>query len=539
MTLDTGMTMGEALKSVAEARPQQEALICEGYRATYGELVDQVDLFARELFARGIRKGDHIAVMVPPGPEFVRSFFSLALLGAVIVPLDPEIRRRRFRQVLDDAGLAALIAGESQALAVLLDGERTPHLIGVSREGGTCSIVGDGSSLDKGPPESTLGSQVTPDDLLAILYTSGTTGRPKGTMHSHRSLIAPVAATAKLRELWDRPNLEVLGQQIKALARYRGRLLRAMGGPMTFLSTTGWHTITGLEIMLQSLLMGDRLVVMPRFHPREALELIERERVTIVVGVPTAYQVLLRLEGREGYDTSSLIICGVGAAPCPPHLAEEIEKAFGCATYIGFGATETGGGIAVSSLADDDRQRTETVGRPLSEIDIKVVDPEGRELPPGEVGELLCRSEGVMKGYYGDPDQTAEVLDEEGWYHTGDLAVIDGKGYIRIVGRLKDLIIRGGQNIYPAEIEAYLTDHPGIREAAVVGVPAEMGGENVWAYLILEEGESMTSQEVLSYCREGLEPYMIPAQVRVVEEYPRSRSGKPQKHKLREQALAE
>ncbi len=251
--------------------------------------------------------------------------------------------------------------------------------------------------------------------------------------------------------------------------------------------------------MLQGLLLGDRLVVMPRFHPRRALELVEQERVTVLIAVPMAYQVMLGLEGLDAHgwdvpaDTSSLIVCGTGAAPCPPHLAREIERCFGCAVYIGFGATETGGGIAVSSLADSPRRRTETVGRPLTDLHVKIVDERGRELPPGEVGELICRGESVMLGYYNDPDATAQVIDEGGWYHTGDLGVIDEDGYIRVVGRKRDLIIRGGQNVYPAEIEEYLGAHPQIREAAVVGVPASVGGEHVWAFIILDEGSRCRS----------------------------------------------
>jgi len=287
-------------------------------------------------------------------------------------------------------------------------------------------------------------------------------------------------------------------------------------------------------VVFQALLMGDRLVAMPRFHPREALRLVEEERVTILVAVPMMYQIMLGLEGFEQYDTSSLLICGTGAAPCPPHLAREIQRRFGCAVHIGFGATETGGGLAISSLADSAKQQAETVGRPLPDTEIKIVDDQGRELPPGEVGELACRSDGVMLGYYGAPEATAEVLDEEGWYYTGDLAMIDADGYLRIVGRKKDMIIRGGQNIYPAEIEGYLTSHPKIREAAVVGMPSTVGGESVWAFIILEDGVEMTAEEVLSYCRAELEPFKIPSRVRFMAEFPRSAAGKPQKFKLRE-----
>jgi fatty-acyl-CoA synthase len=239
----------------------------------------------------------------------------------------------------------------------------------------------------------------------------------------------------------------------------------------------------------------------------------------------------------EQYDTSSLLICGVGGAPCPPHLAQEIQRRLRCAIHVGFGATELGGGVSVTSLADADRQRTETVGRPLPGMEIKVVDEQRRELAPGQVGELACRGDNVMLGYYQAPEVTAQVIDEEGWYYTGDLARVDERGYIQIVGRKKDMIIRGGQNVYPAEIEGYLTAHPKIREAAVVGVPSPLEGESVWAFVLLEDGIKMAEREVLDHCRLELELYKIPSRVRFVDEFPRSATGKPQKYKLRERAL--
>jgi fatty-acyl-CoA synthase len=287
------------------------------------------------------------------------------------------------------------------------------------------------------------------------------------------------------------------------------------------------------------LLMGDRLVVMPRFHPREALRLVERERVTILVAVPMGYKVMLELEGFEQYDTSSLLICGTGAAPCPPHLAREIQDRLGCAVHIGFGATETGGGISVTSITDSDAHQAETVGRPMPGVEVKIVDERRRELPSGQVGELACRGDSVMLGYYRAPEMSAEVMDEEGWYYTGDLAMMDGDGYLRIVGRKRDLIIRGGQNIYPPEIENYLMAHPWIREAAVVGVPSPLEGESVWAFVLLEEGADMTPRQVLGYCREELEPHMVPSQVRFVTDFPRSETGKPQKFALRAAASQE
>jgi len=537
--LNTQMTMAEALREVVETRRMQEALVCGDVRVTYGGLLDHIHALAGGLYRLGVRKADKIAALLPPGPEFVALFFAAAELGAVIVPLNPQTRQRGLSDVLRDAEPAALVTSRLIEDEVRQQAASLRHVIFTDTE------HGDGLSLaalvkSVPVPQSAFPppADVSPQDLLTLLYTSGTTGTPKGTMHSHRSLIAPVVASVKLRELWlRRPSLKTLGQTAIALARYRERLLRAAGRPQTFLSTVGWHTITGLEVMLQGLLMGDRLVVMPRFHPREALRLVEQERVTVLVAVPMAYQVMLGVQEFDRYDTASLLICGTGAAPCPPHLAREIQRRFGCAVHIGFGATETAGGISATSIADSAARQSETVGRPMPGMEVKVVDEERRELPPGQVGELACRSDSVMLGYYRAPDTTAEVIDEDGWYYTGDLAVIDEAGYLRIVGRKKDVIIRGGQNVYPAEIETYLTSHPRIREAAVVGVPSAVGGESARAFVILQDGAQMAAQEVLDYCRAALEPYKIPSRVQFVAEFPRSETGKPQKFKLRAMAI--
>ena len=534
--LNAEMTMAQAFRQVAESHADQEALVCGDIRATYGQLLERIHSLAGGLYERGVRKGDKVVALLPPGPEFVYVFFAVAELGAIVVPLNPQVRRRSLSGVLDDARPVALVALPSIEEDVLQQAAGVRHIILTSGQEKPGTYLSDLIAAGERPawPQP----DVSPQDLVALLYTSGTTGTPKGTMHSHRSLIAPVVASLKVRELWRRPNLKRLGPTVKALARYRERLLRAATQRQTWMSMAGWHTVTGLEIVFQALLMSDRLVVMPRFHPREALKTVERERVNIMVGVPTTYQVILGLEDLESYDTSSLLVCGVGGAPCPPHLAKEIQRRFHCAIHIGFGATELGGGVAVTSLTDPDRQRTETVGQPMPGMEVKIVDDQRRELPLGQVGELACRSDSVMLGYYQAPETTAQVIDEDGWYYTGDLAWIGEKGYIHIVGRKKDMIIRGGQNIYPAEIEAYLITHPKIREVSVVGVPSAVEGESVWAFVLLKDGAEMTAREVLDYCRQELEPYKIPSQVRFMDEFPRSEAGKPQKFKLRETALA-
>lgn len=536
--LTTQMTMAEALRQVAVARPDQEALVCGDARLTYRELVVRAEALAHGLLRLGIRKGDRVAALVPPGPEFVFLFFALAALGGVLVPLNLQLRRQTLSAILRDAEPLMLVSALPLEADILAEVPGLQHLIAVPPAQGfgtpweTLFVPPDAGQ----PPWP----EVAPTDLLALLYTSGTTGTPKGSMHTHRSLIAPVVASIKLRELWlGRPNPEMLGRMFKALLRYRERLLRAAGQPQTMLSTTGWQNTTGLEVMLQALLMGDRLVVMPRFHPREALRLVQEERVTILIAVPTAYQVMLALPDFDHYDLSSLLICGTGAAPCPPQLARAIQRRFGCAVHIGFGATETGGGISATSLADSARAQAETVGRPMPGMEVKIVDEQRREVPRGQVGELACRSDSIMLGYYRAPEATAEVLDDEGWYYTGDLAWQDEEGYLHIVGRKRDVIIRGGQNVYPAELEAFLAGHPKIQEAAVVGVPSGVAGENIWAFVIPRPDVSLTPQEVLEYCRSHLEAYKLPVVVRVVSDFPRAEGGKPQKFKLQALALGE
>lgn len=534
--LNTGMTMAEAFQQIAVSRPNQEAIVCEGIRFTYGQTLDRVKVLARGLYAIGIRKADKIVCLLPPGVEFVHLFFATAELGAVIVPLNVQSRARGIAGVVDNAEAAVLVTARPPDEPLLEALSALRHIISVDATGGTNLILDQLIAL--GRNSQPYPSDVLPDDLMALMYTSGTTGSPKGTMHSHKSLIAPVVATTKLRELWmTRPSLKWLGMSAKALVRYRMRLLRAAGHPQTFLSTVGWHSISGLMIMLQCLLMGDRLVVMPRFHPRGALELVEQERVSILVAIPMVLQILLEIQKSDPYDTSSLLVCGTGAAPCPPSLAREAQSVFGCAVHIGFGSTETAGGISATSLDDSDERQAGTVGRPMPGMEIKVVDSQRRDLPPGEVGEVACRSESLMLGYYRAPNDTAEVIDEAGWYYTGDLGTMDEQGYLRIVGRKKDVIIRGGQNIYPEEIETYLRTHPRIREAVVVGVPAAVGGENAWAFVRPEDGVELDEQEVVAFCREELEPYKIPSQVRIVSDLPRSETGKPQKFKLREEAI--
>jgi len=540
------MTMGEALANVATRVGRRVALVAGGEQVTYGQLWERADGLAWSLRGLGIGQGDRIATLLWPGAEFVYLFFATALLGAVIVPLPPRLRRHEMEGFLRELQPKLVVtttelevAEGLEALRVLKREEPFLHhvLVTDAPEAGEPDFP---ALLTISPQAGGVAAQVNPKDLLAILYTSGTTGKAKGIMHSHRGLIAPVVASIKLRETWMTwPNFRLLNRWLRVLVRYGLRLLAAAGRQQTMLSTNGIHTIAGLEAMLQALLMGDKLVLLQRFHPLRVLEAIERERVTVLIAVPMAYVAMMRSREFDNYRHSSLLICAVGAAPCPPELAREIRRRFGCAVHIGFGLTEIGGGIAATSLEDAPSRQAETVGQPMPGIEIRVVDEEHRPLPPDSVGELACRSDSLMLGYFGDRHNLGEVVDEQGWLYTGDLAVMDAEGYIRIVGRKKDMIIRGGQNVHPARIEAHIATLAQVREAAVVGVSDALGGESVWAFVILETGARLGEQDILTHCRGSLEAYEIPQQVRIVEDLPRTSTGKPQKYKLREIAEKE
>ena len=542
----TNTSLAEAFESTAQQNLHKEAVVYGDVRLTYGELARQVDALAYGLAKLGVKKGDRVGLLLHNCPEYVVAFFALAKIGAVSVLLNPQLRRRQLELILRECEPVGVImsggtsTGESMAgvrdAQAALPGFR--HLIVV--DGGAEAGLRFDTLMEEAPPPSYSPPTVAPEDLAAFIYTSGTTGTPKGAMHSHRGLITPVVASLRLREMWIKiPSPKMAARMVRVLARYGTRLLQSVGRQQTMLSPMGMHAIGGLEVTLQSLLMGDRLVLMPRFNPLEMMELVQKERVSIVIAAPMTYTVLLRLKDIDRYNTSSLLICAVGTAPCPPELARQIHEQFGCAVHIGFGTTELAGGVSATSIEDSDQRQAETVGQPMPGMEIKIVDEEGHGVPAGEVGEMVCRGESVMLGYYRAPEATAEVVDREGWYHTGDLAVMDDKGYLRVVGRKKDMIIRGGQNIYPVEIERYLQAHEGISEAAVVGVPATIGGEEVWAYLVVEPDSQMTNEEVLEYCRKGLGAYQIPHQVRFVADLPRSSMGKPQKFVLRETAQQE
>ncbi len=534
------LTLYQALRRVIAEYPQRPALTFSDQTLTYRELGEKVDALARGLHSLGIGPGDKVAIILPNCLEFVYAFFAPSALGAVMVPLNPVYRQKEFQHILSDSEASVVIAdprpmgndvrGILDAVRpslprlrhVILRGEAAPGFISLAE------LKGDTAPLS---PEG-----VSPDALCALVYTSGTTGVPKAVIHSHQSMISAVSQS---ESTFKTPLLVQLWQLAKLVRQYDARFLRWGLKQPAVLSPSPMHALLGYSALIYGLLYGYRIVIADRFHPAKVLELIEREHVTGMIAAPTMVAALLNSQEFPRHDLHSVLSIMMGAAPCPPDLVRRARQAFGCPIAIAFGATEVGGATLVTNVFDSEPLQAETVGRLLPGMEAKIVDEQRREVPRGQVGELTLRLRSVMLGYYKAPETTAQSLDGEGWYYSGDLATMDEQGYIRIVGRKKDMIIRGGQNVYPAEIENHLLSKPGIQSVAVIGVPDPLAGERVWAFVVPKEGVALTPADVWNYCRGELAPYKVPDQVRIVDTLPMTSTGKVQKFLLRETALQE
>jgi fatty-acyl-CoA synthase len=515
--VDANTTLYAALQNVIRRCPDRDALVLGKARITYGELGRRVDALATGLSQLGIRKGNTVGLILPVCLESLYAFFALAKLGAPFVPISPQLRSFEVRHILNDSEAVAVITeGQSMGFSFIsmiqtLRAElpQLQHVIvrGQGANGETASLA----DLVRFEPAHVNGEPVGPDDLVALLYTSGTTGLPKGVMHTHRSYLNQMAAVFEIL----RP------QDLLALLNHF---------PM-------FHS-SGIAAPLIFLLSGGKLVLAERFNPRDALRLIEEESVSFAMGAPVTAMLMLKTAAAEPHNLSSLHVFGMGGSLCPPEVIRSLRDQLNCGVFNGLGITEAG---FISTTRPDDPEdvQVHTVGRPARGVEVKIVDDQRREVPVGQSGEIVCRSPMMMRGYYKRAQETADVLDAEGWYYTGDVGSLDQGGYLRIFDRKRDMIVRGGENIYPAEIERYLATHPKIKMAAVIGVPSRAGGERVRAYILPHEGVELTPVEVMNHCRGQIATYKLPDEVRIVQEFPLSALWKVQKFRLREEALRE
>jgi fatty-acyl-CoA synthase len=537
-----GLTVGGLLDLVTERRPDDEALVYadRNLRYTYREFQDVVERCARALMALGLEKGDHVSVWGQNVPEWVILQFATGKVGAVLVTVNPAYRANELKYVLDQSDSAALLLTEGvkganfieileQAVPELADAtdgelsvEELPYLKHVVLMGGDAPeglpIMSFEEFMEQGQRVSAEELRERQDSLDAeevinMQYTSGTTGFPKGVQLTHANIVK---------------NAFYIGECMKLGPEDRVCI------PVPF-----FHCFGCVLGTLNTVTHEGTMVPVETFDAEKVLKAVHQERCTAVLGVPTMFIAELEHPDFEQYDTSSLRTGIMAGSPCPMEVMKQVVDVMGASEItIAYGQTESSPVITQTRTDDPLELRVSTVGRALPAVEVRIVSIEtGEDCAPGEQGELLTRGYLVMKGYYKMEDKTAEVIDEEGWLHTGDLGLMDENGYVKITGRAKDMIIRGGENIYPREIEEFLYTHPDISDVQIYGVPDEKYGEGVAAAIKKKPGSDLTEEDVKEYCRENIARYKVPYYVDFVEDYPMTASGKIQKYKLREAAV--
>ncbi|WP_262379605.1 acyl-CoA synthetase [Nonomuraea sp. PA05] len=467
--------------------PDRVALSYKGHHYTYRDLRERVNRLASAL---GVRRGDRVAFLGANQPAMVETLFAAGLLGAVFVPLNTRLAGPELRHILDDAEPALLVLGEER------DGEGLP--------GRQLRADGYEALIASGSPEP-IDEPVSQDDVCLIMYTSGTTGRPKGAMLTHGNLT------------WNTVNLLVdvpLGHDEVAL----------IGAPLFHIAAMG-------QALIPTVLKGGRAILEPGFDVERTFDLIEAERVTLIAGVPTMFQFLAASPRWAGADLSSLRHLLCGGAPVPEPLIQAYLQR-GLTFMQGYGMTETAPG-ALFLGADRSAAKAGTAGVPCFFSDVRLVASDGSPAAPGEPGELYVQGPNVMPGYWRRPEESAEVLSADGWFRSGDVGVADEDGYVRISDRVKDMIISGGENIYPAEVESVLYEHAAVAECAVIGVPDERWGEVGKALIVLRPGTAVASDELLKHLDGRLARYKVPKYLQFVAELPKNAAGKLLKAPLR------
>jgi fatty-acyl-CoA synthase len=509
------LSVSQLLSKASTLNPNKEVIFDGSRRLTYSELETESHYIAAGLRQLGVKKGDRIAVSLPNWHEFIVVVFALAKLGAILIPFNTRFKSDEVGYIIKNSGAKAIFFPEDfdkidhyqQYLDLKNKIGTLEHLIGVRFEGE--GIYSYQKLLEEGKALAFIAEEIDhKEDTFLILYTSGTTGKPKGAMLTHKNLVHTAVAGAE----WMRCSPEDV-----------------------FLMPTPVFHVMGLMFVLRVIASEARMVLMAVFRPEKALSLIEQEKVTIHPGVPTMFILELNHPSFKKYNLSSLRTGEMGGAPAPVEIIRRIRSEMGCNILIGYGMTETSPTLTLTGFDDEDYLRAETVGRPLQGVDLKIVDDNRNDVGMNTVGELACRSFGLMKGYYQDLDKTREVIDEHGWYYTGDLATMDEKGYIRIVGRKKEMIIRGGYNIYPREIEEIFYTHPAIMDVAIVGLPDSVLGEVSCACIRLKQEQKVSEEEIKEFIRDRIADYKMPDKILIMEDFPMTPSGKIKKVELQNQ----
>lgn len=534
------LTLGQLLDEAIAEHPENEAIVYvdRDYRESYREFGEIVDKLAKGLMALGVQKGEKVAVWATNIPYWVALQFATAKIGAVLLTVNTNYKSAELAYLLEQSEtenlfiidgyqdtdylqtVYELVPELKQHERGRMRSERFPHLrrvffLGPEKHRGFYALPEVMGMAAMVTDEEYRGRQamLDPHDVVNMQYTSGTTGFPKGVMLSHYNIVN---------------NGIYIGKN--QLFTHRDRLC---------LPVPLFHCFGCVLGVLAAVSHSATLVILEKFDPIQVMASVEQEKCTALYGVPTMFIAVLEHKLFEKFDYSSLRTGIMAGSPCPVHIMRQVIDRMNMREItICYGLTEASPVITQTLPTDNMQRRTETVGKVMPHIEMKIVDPEtGQSLEPGMQGELCCRGYNVMAGYYNNEEATSNTIDEDGWLHSGDLGIIDESGYLTITGRYKDMIIRGGENIYPREIEEYLFGLEGVSDVQVVGVPSKKYGEEVGAFIIKKDGADLTAEDVKDFCRGRISRYKIPKHIAFVESYPMTASGKIQKYKLQEMSV--
>lgn len=496
----------QILEKTSHDYPDATAIIYEGKQTTYRELKAQVDRLANAWKELGVQKGDRIGLMLANHPDYIVSYYATQMLGAIVVQVNPLYTARELQGIVNDVHMNYIVTHDSnrdtisqietnRLQAVFLSNDPKPD--DVTLQLPTYELH---NLIERSTPLATYEEIDIHDDVAVIQFTGGTTGQMKGAMLTHFNLLANI---------------------IQSYAMYSDLLND--GKEVTLAATPFYHVYAMTAAMNVSIFSGQAILIVRKFQIDEALELIKTYRPSFFPGVPTMYNAFVNHPNVKAYGLDCLKVCASGSAPLPQDVLRRFREITGVPILEGYGLSETSPSTHRNPIHA--KRKVGSIGIPIPLTDSKVVDDNGNEVEHGEVGELIIKGPQVMKGYFQNPDETAEAL-RDGWLYTGDLATMDEEGYFYIVGRKKEMIISGGFNIYPQEVEDILYAHPAVKEAAVVGIPDEHSGERVKAFIVLREDMDATSEELIDHCYDKLTRYKVPREIEIRHDLPRNTVGK-------------